>query len=114
MMIGMANVQPTSSKTWGKDIVQSQTPVLVDFWAEWCGPCRIVSPVIEDLSREYEGRVKFYKLNVDENQDIAAKYEIFSIPTLLVFKGDRIIGQHVGATSKDVLKRFLEQSLQNG
>lgn len=114
MVIKMGNVQATSSKTWGKDVIESQTPVLVDFWADWCGPCRMVSPVVEDLSNEYNDKVKFLKLNVDENQDIAAKYEIFSIPTLLIFKGDKIIGQHVGATSKDVLKRFIEQSLQNG
>ncbi|MEM2759257.1 MAG: thioredoxin [Nitrososphaerales archaeon] len=109
----MGNVDVTSSKTWSKDVVQSQMPVLVDFWAEWCGPCRMVSPVVDELAKEYNGKVKFLKLNVDENQDIAAKYEIFSIPTLLVFKGDKIIGQHVGATSKDVLKRFIEQSIKN-
>ena len=109
----MANVQTTSSKTWGKDVSESQLPVLVDFWAEWCGPCRMVSPVVEDLANEYGEKVRFLKLNVDENQDIAAKYEIFSIPTLLIFKGDRIIGQHIGATSKDVLKKFIEKSLQN-
>jgi len=109
----MANVQVTSSKTWSKDVSGSQLPVLVDFWAEWCGPCRMVSPVVEQLANEYDGKLRFLKLNVDENQDIAAKYEIFSIPTLLVFKGDKIIGQHIGATSKDVLKRFIEKSLQN-
>jgi thioredoxin 1 len=109
----MGNVQVTSSKSWGKDVSESQLPVLVDFWAEWCGPCRMVAPVVEDLAKEYGEKVRFMKLNVDENQDIAAKYNIFSIPTLLIFKGDKIIGQHVGATSKDILKKFIEKSLQN-
>lgn len=109
----MANVQATSSKTWGKDVSESQLPVLVDFWAEWCGPCRMVSPVVEDLANEYGEKVRFLKLNVDENQDIAAKYEIFSIPTLLILKDNKVIGQHIGATSKNVLKAFIEKSLQN-
>ena len=109
----MGKVEDTSSKAWSKDVTQSQTPVLVDFWAEWCGPCKMVSPTVEDLAQEYNNKVKFLKLNVDQNKEIAAKYEIFSIPTLMMFKGDKVIGQHIGAASKDVLKRFLEQSLQN-
>ncbi len=96
-----------------REVLKSGVPTVVDFYADWCGPCRMVSPVVEDLANEYNGKLSFLKLNVDENQDIASKYEIFSIPTLLIFKGDRIIGQHVGATSKDVLKKFIEKSLQN-
>ena len=109
----MAEVQATTTSRWEEDVLRSKTPVLVDFWAEWCGPCRMLAPVVEELAREYEGRIKFLKLNVDENQDIAMKYQIYSIPTLLLFKDGKIIGQHIGATSKDVLKRFIENSLQN-
>ncbi len=109
----MGGVEATTTKTWQRDVAEAQLPVLVDFWAAWCGPCRMVAPVVEELSKEYDGKVKFMKLNVDENQEIAAKYEIFSIPTLLMIRGEKVIGQHVGATSKDILKRFIEKSLQN-
>ncbi|RMF30917.1 MAG: thioredoxin [Candidatus Nitrosothermus koennekii] len=109
----MGEVQATATSRWEEDVLKSKIPVLVDFWAEWCGPCRMVAPVIEELAKEYEGKIKFLKLNVDENQDIAMKYQIYSIPTLLLFKDGKIIGQHIGATSKDVLKRFIENSLQN-
>jgi thioredoxin 1 len=109
----MGTVQATATNKWEEDVLKSSVPVLVDFWAEWCGPCRMVAPVVEELAKEYEGKIRFLKLNVDENQDIAMKYQIYSIPTLLLFKDGNIIGQHVGATSKDVLKRFIENSLQN-
>lgn len=109
----MGTVQATTTSKWEEDVLKSQVPVLVDFWAEWCGPCRMVAPVVEELAKEYEGKIKFVKLNVDENQDIAMKYQIYSIPTLLLFKNGEIRGHHIGATSKDVLKRFIENSLQN-
>ncbi len=109
----MGEVKVTTRSRWEEDVIRSPIPVLVDFWAEWCGPCRMIAPVIEELAKEYGNRVKFLKLNVDENQDVAMKYQIYSIPTLLMFKNGEIIGQHIGATSKDVLKRFIENSLAN-
>ncbi len=105
-------VQITTASKWDTDVIKSKIPVLVDFWAEWCGPCRMVAPIIEELSKEYEGKVRFLKLNVDENQELAIRYQIYSIPTLLLFKDGDIIGHYIGATSKDVLKRFIESSLK--
>ncbi|MFQ5940072.1 MAG: thioredoxin [Nitrososphaerales archaeon] len=108
-----ATVQVTSSKRWQEDVIESELPVLVDFWAEWCGPCRMVSPVVEDLAKEYAGKVSFLKLNVDENEDTVARYEIFSIPTMLIFKDGNIIGKHIGVGSKDLLKGLIEKSIKN-
>lgn len=109
----MGDIRATAASKWNEDVVKSSIPVLVDFWAEWCGPCRMIAPVLEELAKEYNNRVKFLKLNVDENQEIAIKYQIYSIPTLLIFKNGEIVGQHIGATSKDVLRRFIDNSLQN-
>src|SRR5204863_1323385 len=92
----MAHPADTSDATFETDVLQNDTPVLVDFWAPWCGPCRMVAPIVEELAGEYEGRVKFVKLNTDENPQVASKYGIRSIPTLLVFKGGEIAGQIVG------------------
>ena len=104
-------VQVTTADKWEMDVLKSKIPVLVDFWAEWCGPCRMIAPIMEELSKEYEGKVKFLKLNVDENQELAMRYQIYSIPTLLLFNNGEIIGHHIGATSKDVLRRFIDSSL---
>jgi len=108
----MANIKATSLSTWDNDVLNSGMPVLVDFWAEWCGPCRMVAPVLEELAKEYDGKVRFLKLNVDENPDVAREYEIYSIPTLLLFKNGRVIGQHIGAAPKDVIRRFIENTLR--
>jgi thioredoxin 1 len=101
----------TSDKTWDSDVLKSDIPVLVDFWAEWCGPCRIVGPTIEQLSQTMDGKLKVTKLNVDENQEIAMKYNILSIPSLLLFNDGKEIARTVGAAPKETYQKFIEQSL---
>lgn len=89
--------QSTTDATFQNDVLNSDIPVLVDFWAPWCGPCRMVGPVIDEISEKMAGKVKVYKLNVDENQQIAAQYRITGIPTVMVFKNGQPVEQIVGA-----------------
>ncbi len=95
--------------TFNEKILKSELPVLIDFWAPWCGPCRAVAPIVEELAAEYEGRVFIAKMNVDENPDTPTKYGIRSIPTLIFFKNGEVVEQMTGAVTKDVLKEKLEQ-----
>ncbi|HLC09590.1 MAG TPA: thioredoxin [Nitrosopumilaceae archaeon] len=108
----MENAKPVNTKSWQTEVMDSQVPVFVDFWAEWCGPCRMVSPVVEELSSEYPGKVKFVKVNVDESGELASKYNVFSIPTLAIFNKGEIIAQQVGAASKASYKNMIENALK--
>ena len=100
-----------TTNSWDNDVLKSDLPVLVDFWAEWCGPCRMVGPALEQLSHIMNGKIKVTKLNVDENQEIAMKYGIRSIPSLLLFRDGKEIARTVGAASKEAYQKFIEQSL---
>ncbi len=108
----MENAKPVNTKSWQTEVMDSQVPVFVDFWAEWCGPCRMVSPVVEELASEYPGKIKFVKVNVDESGELASKYNVFSIPTLAIFNKGEIIAQQVGAASKASYKGMIENALK--
>ncbi len=100
-----------NDSTWELDVLQSAKPVLVDFWAEWCQPCRVLAPTIQALAEEYGDKAKIGKLNVDENSAVSEKYRIRGIPTVLLFKNGEVKEQVVGLTSKDNLSRLIEKHL---
>ena len=93
-------VLEVTDSTFDAEVLKSNVPVLVDFWAEWCGPCRMVAPVVEEVAKQYKGRIKVAKVDVDQNQKIATQYSIRSIPSLYVFKGGKVVEQIVGAVPK--------------
>ena len=100
-----------TDKNFKEEVLDSKTPVLVDFWAEWCAPCRIVSPIVEELATEYGGKLKVGKLNVDENGHSAHSYGVMSIPSLLIFKEGKVVKTMIGAQSKDNFKREIDSVL---
>ncbi|MCC6589950.1 MAG: thioredoxin [Bryobacterales bacterium] len=105
------NTLTFTDQTWEADVLNSDVPVLVDFWAEWCGPCRMMSPTIDTIATEYSGKAKVGKLNVDENGGTAMRYNIRGIPTLLVFKGGQVVAQKVGAVGKSEVAALLDAQI---
>ena len=101
----------TTDETFDQDVIQSDQPVLLDFWAEWCGPCKMIGPILGELSEEYADKVKIVKLNVDENNNTAIQYAVRSIPTLILFKDGQVQAQHIGAAAKGQLRQFLDTNL---
>jgi len=104
-------IKHVSDATFEQDVLKSDEPVLVDYWAEWCGPCKMIAPILDEVSRDYDGRVQVAKLNVDDNQEVAAKYGIRGIPTLMLFKGGNVEATKVGAVSKSQLTAFIDSNL---
>jgi thioredoxin len=100
-----------TSATWDQEVLKSTTLVLVDFWAVWCGPCRMVAPIVDEISKEYTGKLKVLKLNTDENPDVAGRYKIMGIPTLMFFKNGERVDQVVGAVPKAQLKTKVDSLL---
>jgi thioredoxin 1 len=107
------NLLTLQSKDFEKEVLQSKVPAVVDFYADWCGPCRMVSPIIESLSDEYAGKVKFAKVNTDENQDLAERYGIMSIPTIMLFKNGKVADRVIGAGPASMYKAKIDAALKN-
>lgn len=109
--MGSPSLGVATEENFEGEVLKSEKPVLVDFWAEWCGPCRAIGPIVEELSLQMKGSVKFMKINVDENQKIAIKYGVRSIPTLILFKEGKIFDTLIGLVPKEKLESFVKNSL---
>jgi thioredoxin len=109
----MANIKDATTVTFESEVLKSTDPVLIDFWAPWCGPCRMVAPVVEEIAKEYDGKLKVMKLNTDENMDIAIKYNILSIPTLGFFRGGQMVDRIIGAVPKKVIVEKISKTFSD-
>ena len=104
-------IKHTSDASFDADVLKADKPVLVDYWAEWCGPCKMIAPILDEVSKDYDGRLKIAKMNVDENRDVPAKFGIRGIPTMMLFKGGELAATKVGALSKAQLTACLDGQL---
>ena len=104
-------IKHVSDASFESDVLQSDKPVLVDYWAEWCGPCKMIAPILDEVSKDYDGRLQIAKMNVDENRDVPAKFGIRGIPTLMLFKNGNVEATKVGALSKSQLTAFLDSNI---
>ncbi len=102
----------TSTQQFEQEVLNSNHPVFVDFWATWCGPCQMVSPIVEELAKEYKDKVNFVKVDVDQNKELASKYNIMSIPTLAIFRNGQVVAQTAGAGSKESLRNYIDKNIQ--
>ena len=109
--LGMKSIKIISGDSFNKDVIQSKTPVLIDFWAEWCGPCKVIGPILEEISEEEQDKIIIGKINVDENQEIAAKYNVRGIPTLIIFNKGNLIDTMVGVASKASIKDWINSKV---
>tara|TARA_B100000029_G_scaffold484377_1_gene536522 strand:- start:13527 stop:13850 length:324 start_codon:yes stop_codon:yes gene_type:complete len=107
----VSSVIEVTDDTFDEQVLNSDTPVLLDFWAEWCGPCKILGPVIEEVSKDYESKIKFAKLNIDQNPSNTQKFQIRGIPTLVLFKNGSAAATHVGVLTKTELTSFLDKNI---
>ena len=105
------HIKHVTDASFDTDVLNAGTPVLVDYWAEWCGPCKMVAPILDELAKDYAGRLKIAKLDIDHNDKVAARYGVRGIPTLMLFKNGAVAAQKVGAQSKSQLTAFLEENL---
>ena len=106
-----ANILELTTTNFDDETRKADAPILVDFWAEWCGPCRMVAPILEQIATDYQGKARVGKVNVDEHSSLAARYGVQSIPTLLLFKQGKVVEQYIGATSKDTLSKLIDKHL---
>jgi thioredoxin 1 len=105
------NINPVTDDSFEQEVLQSQTPVLVDYWADWCGPCKMIAPILDEVAKEYDGKLKVVKMDTDKNSDIPVKYGVRGIPTLMLFKNGNVEATKVGALSKSQLSAFIDSNL---